>query len=172
LSDEGESVKPQNHHALAARWRATPELWQASDAGERMMTARTRKQTKSGYRAREAVGVFTDADALVAAVEDLELSGFDRAAISVLASNEKVKERIGRICHTTSEAEDNGMVPRSAFVSPQSLGVGAGAAVAAPLYLAGITGAFAVAASGGTLAAVVAAALGSGAAGAGIGAAP
>ncbi len=134
------------------------------------MTAKTRKPAKTSYPAREAVGVFADADAFVTAVEELELSGFDHAAISVLASDEKVKERIGRICHTVSEAEDDERVPRTAFVSPDSKAVGAGAAVAVPLYLAGITGAFAVAASGGTLAAAIAATLGSGAAGAGIGA--
>jgi hypothetical protein len=134
------------------------------------MNERTQKQARTSYRAREAVGVFADPEALRLAVEELELSGFDRAAISVLASDEKMKEGIGRICRTTTEAEDDGRVPRSAFISPDSRAVGAGAAVAVPLYLAGIAGAFGVVASGGTLAAVIAAAVGSGAAGAGIGA--
>jgi len=134
------------------------------------MMATMRESARTRYRAREAVGVFADSEALVAAVEQLELSGFDRAAISVFASDEKAKEKIGRICHTSSEAEDDERVKRTAYVSPDSQAIGAGAAVAVPLYLAGITGAFAVVASGGTLAAAIAATLGGGAAGAGIGA--
>jgi hypothetical protein len=40
-------------------------------------------------RAREAVGVFQNPDALEAAVDALEVSRFDRAAISVLATGRK-----------------------------------------------------------------------------------
>jgi hypothetical protein len=133
-------------------------------------TGKTGNQAGTRYRVREAVGVFADPDALFAAIEELELAGFDRSAISVLASDAKVKERIGRLYRTAAEAEDDGRMPRAAFVSPDSRAEGAGAAVAVPLYLAGIAGAFVVAASGGTLAAAVAAAVGSGAAGAGVGA--
>ena len=133
-------------------------------------TGKTGNQAGTRYWVREAVGVFADPDALFAAIEELELAGFDRSAISVLASDAKVKERIGRLYRTAAEAEDDGRMPRAAFVSPDSRAEGAGAAVAVPLYLAGIAGAFVVAASGGTLAAAVAAAVGSGAAGAGVGA--
>lgn len=134
------------------------------------MTEKMRKPARKPYRAREAVGVFTDPDSLQAAVDALELSGFDRSAISVLASDAKVKERIGRIYHNSAEAAEDGRVPRAAFVSSDAKAEGTGAAVAVPLYLAGIAGAFAVVASGGTLAAAIAATVGTGAAGAGIGA--
>ena len=38
------------------------------------------------YKAREAVAVFNDHDDLVAAIEELELAGFDRAQINLMTS--------------------------------------------------------------------------------------
>jgi hypothetical protein len=42
------------------------------------------------YRATEVVGVFATPDALELAVDDLGIAGFDRAGISVLATDAKV----------------------------------------------------------------------------------
>lgn len=122
------------------------------------------------YRAREAVGVFPDPDALEAAVSDLEVSGFDRAAISVLGTNEAVKERIGHYYRQMTEIEDNPRVPQSAFDSEGASIEGEAAAIAFPLYIGGVAGAVAVVASGGALAAAVVATLLGGSAGAGLGA--
>lgn len=122
------------------------------------------------YRAREAVGVFDDGDALEAAVDELEIAGFNRAAVSVLATDEKVKERIRRVHRTATEAEDDARAPQSAFISKDSLIEAEAALVGFPIYVGGIFGAFAAVASGGALAAAIATAFAGGAAGAGLGA--
>lgn len=122
------------------------------------------------YQSREAVGVFADPDALEAAVTALESAGFDRAAISVLGAVGKARDRIGRLYETVREIEDDPRAPRAAFVSHGSRLEGAAAAVVAPFYLGGLTGAAAIVASGGALAAAIAGTILAGAAGGGLGA--
>jgi hypothetical protein len=123
------------------------------------------------YGAREAVGVFADPDMLEAAVDQLEVSGFDRATISVLATDETVKDRVGHLYHDVSEIADGRRVPQGAFVSTDSRVEGKAAAVGIPVYIGGVTAAGIVAvAFGGPLAAVIAAAVAGGAAGGGLGA--
>lgn len=122
------------------------------------------------YDSREAVGVFADPDALEAAVTALESAGFDRAAISVLGAASKVRDRIGRLYETVREIEDDPRVPRAAFISRGSRLEGAAAAVVAPFYLGGLTGAAAIVASGGALATAIAGTILAGAASGGLGA--
>jgi outer membrane lipoprotein SlyB len=119
---------------------------------------------------KEAVGVFRDSNALEAAVDELEVSGFDRAAVSVLATDAKATEQVERFYRTVKEIEDSGRAPSSAFVSRDSRTEGEAAAVAVPLYVGGFAGAAAVAATGGALAMAIAAAIAGGVAGAGLGA--
>jgi hypothetical protein len=122
------------------------------------------------YRPREAVGVFADPEALEAAVSELEISGCGRATLSVLASNEKVKERVGHLYRAVAEIEDDPRAPQTELVSKGSRVGDEAAAVGIPLYIGGAAGAFAVVASGGVLAAAIAAAIAGGVAGAGLGA--
>jgi hypothetical protein len=122
-----------------------------------------------GDSQREAVGVFDNADALEAAVDELEISGFNRAAISVLANDETVKDRLGRLYRSVAEIEDDPRAPLAAFVSRDSRVGGEAAAVGVPMFIGGIAGGLAVVASGGALAAAFLAAVGVGAVGAGIG---
>ena len=44
---------------------------------------------------REAVGVFTSADDLQEAIDELQSSGFHRAELSLLANEEAVNEKLG-----------------------------------------------------------------------------
>jgi hypothetical protein len=118
---------------------------------------------------REAVGDFDNADALEAAVDKLEISGFDRAAISVLASDKTVKDRLGRLYRSVAEIVDDPRAPLAAFVSRGSRVEGEAATVGVPLFIGGIAGGLAVVASGGALAAAFVAATAVGAVGAGIG---
>ncbi len=118
----------------------------------------------------EAVGVFQNPDALEAAVDALEVSGFDRAAISVLATGTKAKTQIDRFYRTLGALEDSGGATHAAFVSRDSRTAGEAAAVGIPLYVGGFAGAAAAAASGGALALAVAATVAGAAAGAGLGA--
>ncbi|MDE2583566.1 MAG: hypothetical protein KGL52_18170 [Rhodospirillales bacterium] len=121
------------------------------------------------YRSREAVGVFPDADALEAAVDQLEISGFDRARISVLGTAGARAGAVGGFYRSVAEIEDSANAPRAAFVSRGSRLEGEAAAVAVPFYLGGLAGAAAVAASGGALAVAIAATILGSAAGAGLG---
>jgi hypothetical protein len=121
------------------------------------------------YRAREAVGVFAAGDDLETAIADLEMSGFDRASISVLGSDKAVEERIGRLYQSVAEAEDDPKAPRSAFISRGSRLEGEAAAITFPFFIGGLAGVFAVVASGGALAAAIAATVLGSAAGAGVG---
>ncbi len=66
---------------------------------------------------REAVAVFDTAEALDAAVFALETHGFDRAAFSLLASEEAVKQKLGHPYQHVKEVEDDPAVPRDTFFS-------------------------------------------------------
>ena len=121
------------------------------------------------YAAREAVGVFDSADALESAVDRLETSGFNRAAISVLASDKTVRERLGRLYCSVAEIVDDPRAPQAIFVPQSSRAEGEAALVGVPLYIGGLAGGFAVVASGGAMALAFAAAIGLGAVGAGLG---
>jgi hypothetical protein len=135
-----------------------------------MVEQRPREQT-STYVASEVVGVFPDTEALQAAVDALLRAGFDRAAISVLATDAAARERLRRLYGTTAAAADDPHAPHAPPVTSESRNEITAAAVGIPFYIASVAGAAAVVASGGVLAAAIAAAVASGAAGAGIGAA-
>ena len=64
---------------------------------------------------REVVAVFENPDDIERAVFDLETHGFDRAAISLLATEHAVKEKLGRAYHRIEEMEDEPKAPRETF---------------------------------------------------------
>lgn len=134
-------------------------------------TDRSRSSTpdKGTSWVKEVVGVFSDSGSLEAAIGELELSGFDRAALSVLATGKKAKEEIDRFYSTLKDIEDGDNVTKGPFVSQHSRVEGETAAVGIPLLICGMAGAVAVAASGGALAFAIAAAIVFGAGGAGLG---
>ena len=122
------------------------------------------------YHVREVVGVFADPDALEAAVDELQVSGFDRAAISVLAADGKIRERIGHLYRSVPRAADDPEAPQAAFISRDSRIEGAAVAVGVPFQIGGFVGAAAAVAAGGTLAAAIAATILGGAFAGGLGA--
>lgn len=118
---------------------------------------------------REAVAVFeTEAD-LQAAIDELLSSGFDRAEISMLASEHTVEERLGHRYEKVTQLEDDPQVPRAVYVSGESLGDAEGSLIGAPLYFGATAAAGAILVSGGTVAAAIAGAAVAGGAGAVIG---
>lgn len=66
---------------------------------------------------REVVAVFDDTKALDEAVYALETQGFDRAAFSILASEDAVQEKLGHRYQTVKEVEDDPKAPRDTFFS-------------------------------------------------------
>lgn len=107
---------------------------------------------------REAVGIFETAESLESAVDELLTSGFDRMDISLLADENTVAGKLGRLYTRAEELEDDGRAPRTAFVSTESIGDAEGGLVGALLYIGAVASAGVVVASGGALAAIIAAA--------------
>lgn len=106
---------------------------------------------------REAVAVFTTTESLQGAIDDLQNSGFDRAALSLLAGEKTIDEKLGHTYRKVAKLEDDPAVPRTYYVSPESIGGAEGALVGSLLYVGALAAAGAVVASGGTLAATIAA---------------
>jgi hypothetical protein len=107
---------------------------------------------------REAVGVFHDRDSLQTTVEDLMSAGFDRCEISLLAGERAIEEKLGHAYRRVQEVEDDPAVPRAAYVSNHSVAEGRTGVIGGLAYIGATAGAGAVVASGGTLAAAIAAA--------------
>lgn len=117
----------------------------------------------------EAVGVFSTEDALVQAADELMSHGFDRADVSLLASEETIVEKLGHRYRSVRELEDNPSVPTTAFITDEGLGAIEGGVIGGLFYLPALAGVVAVVASGGTLAAAIAAAAILGGVGGGVG---
>ena len=128
-------------------------------------------QSDDSQTAREAVGYFETADALQEAIDELLSSGFDRAELSLLASEHAIEEKLGHKYKRVEELEDDKEVPRTFFVSTEALGDAEGSLIGAPLYVAAVAAAGAIVATGGTVIAALAAATVAGGAGAFIGSA-
>jgi hypothetical protein len=107
----------------------------------------------------EVVGVFHQAEELEAAVDELLSSGFDRAELSLLASENAVASKLGGYYRTPGEMADDRSVPRTAFVSTAAIGDAEGALIGGLAYVGATVAIGAVVMSGGALAAAVAAAV-------------
>jgi len=118
----------------------------------------------------EAVGVFHDPEMLQLAIDDLLSSGFDRADLSFLASRRAVEEKLGYAYKSVRELEDEPGVPTVAYVSTESIGDAKGGVAGALIYIGAVSTAGAIIASGGTVAAAIAAAVVAGTGGAALGA--
>ncbi len=117
----------------------------------------------------ETVAVFRTADSLQEAIDDLMMSGFDRADLSLLGAEKAVEEKLGHSYRTVAELEDDVSVPRTFYVAPEAIGDAEGALIAAPLYVAALGAAAVILAYGGKLVAAIAGAILAGGAGALIG---
>jgi hypothetical protein len=112
---------------------------------------------------REAVGVFHGARELQAAIDELLQSGFHRAELSLLASEDTVDQKLGHRYRKVSSIEDDPVIPRAAYVSPEAIGDAQGGLIGILFYVGAVAAAGAIVASGGTLtAAIIGAALSGG----------
>lgn len=84
---------------------------------------------------REAVAVFDTEDALQGAIDELLVSGFGRADLSLLASEEAVVEKLGSRYQKVADLEDVPDIPTAAYVSPESTGDAEGAIIGALMYV-------------------------------------
>ena len=119
----------------------------------------------------EAVAVFHDAHSLQSAIDELLVSGFDFAELSVLASEQAIIDKLGHRYASTTEFEDDPDVPRIGYVPGEAVGDAKGAIIGAAVYLPAIIGSLLVVTSGGTMLGAVAIAALAGGAGAAAGSA-
>jgi hypothetical protein len=127
-------------------------------------------QSAETVEVREAVGAFAAEAGFQTAVDELLSSGFDRADLSVLASNETVEAKLGHQYTKVSDIEENPDTPRAAYVAPESINEAQGALGSVLLYVGAVTATGVVIASGGAVAAAIAAAVVVGGTGGAIGA--
>lgn len=126
--------------------------------------------TPDAFHIREAVAYFDASKELEEAIDELLSSGFDRAEISLLATEKTVEEQLGHQYHKVAELEDDPAVPRAIYIPKESIGDAQGALIATPLYIAAATAIGAIVASGGSLLAVIVGAAVAGGAGGALGA--
>jgi hypothetical protein len=115
---------------------------------------------------REAVGVFHRPEDLQGAIDELLQSGFHRAELSLLASEQAIDRKLAHRYRKIGSLEDDPVIPRAAYVSPEAIGDAEGGLIGILMYVGAMAAAGAIVASGGTLtAAIVGAALSGGAGG-------
>jgi len=114
---------------------------------------------------REAVGVFEDEKAFEEAIDELLISGFARREISLVASEHTVEEKLGHQYERAKDIEDDPDIPRTCYVTKESIGAGEGGLIGLPMYIGATVATGMVVASGGTMAAAVTAAALAGGAG-------
>ncbi len=114
----------------------------------------------------EVVGVFKTAEDLEAAIEALLSSGFDRAQLSLLASDRAIEGKLKHPFGRVLELADDLTVPRSAYVSTAAIGDAKGALIGGLTYIGATAAIGAVVIAGGALAATLMAAMVAGGAGA------
>jgi hypothetical protein len=104
---------------------------------------------------REAVGVFSDPERLQDAATELQTAGFNHADISMLASEHALRDKLGHVYGGTPAVEDDPKAPRQPYHSPPDIGDAKGVLIGAPMYVAATLAAGVIAATGGTLAALL-----------------
>jgi hypothetical protein len=106
----------------------------------------------------EVVAVFHASEDLENAIDELLISGFDRAELSLLASEAAVLQKLGHYYRTTQDLADDPAVPRAAFVSTAAIGDAKGALIGGLAYVGATVAAGMAVVAGGALAATIAAA--------------
>lgn len=119
---------------------------------------------------REAVAYFDSGKDLEAAIDELLSSGFNRAEISLLASEKAVDQELGHKYQKVAELEDDPAVPRACYIPTETIGDAQGAVIGTPLYIAALSAIGAIVASGGSILAVLVGAVVAGGAGGALGA--
>jgi hypothetical protein len=119
---------------------------------------------------REVAGIVRTAEVLDKVVDALELAGFDRADIDVMADIVTIRDRFGTVFVPVEELADVPSTPRRAFVGRDDVSLVRAGAFSALFYVGATVAALGVVASGGSLAAALAAAAAAGTASGGIGA--
>lgn len=89
----------------------------------------------SQFRAKDAVGVFTNQHDLDEAIAELEASHFPRHNISVVGDKSKLVNRFGSDAVEPEVLDNNPMVPKDAPLRIEEKNIGAGVIVSVPGYI-------------------------------------
>jgi len=111
---------------------------------------------------REAAGIFDDPADFDRAIEELLSSGFDRAEISVLASQAAVEAKLGHRYERTADVLDEQGVPRISLIPKADVGNAKGLLIGGLVYIGALAAAGPIIVAGGSVAAAVGAALAAG----------
>lgn len=90
---------------------------------------------------REVVGVFDAVDKLQSAIDDLLTGGFDRSEISLLAEEDRVRQKLGDKDVSAGALEDSPAAPRFPYIDSESLNIGKASLVGVLFYVCVIVGA-------------------------------
>jgi hypothetical protein len=105
----------------------------------------------------EAVGIFDRNEDLQGAIDELLSSGFHRSELGLLADEATAQEKLGHQYKKISALADDPAAPRSAYVSPEAIGDAEGGLIGGLAYVGATVATGVVIASGGALAALIAA---------------
>lgn len=86
----------------------------------------------------EIVGVFDSDAKMQKAIDQLLISGFNHADVTLLASEETIEKTPDLAWHTSQHLEDDPETPRAAYVSPESFGDAQGALIATLIYIGAV----------------------------------
>lgn len=120
---------------------------------------------------REVVGIFHDAKSLEKAADALMSGGIDRSLLSLIATEDVLREKLGGKLGSAEDLADDESVPRISYADHSEVSLGQGALISGLFYVGAMIGTGVVFASGGApLVALIAGTVGGVSAG-GIGAA-
>lgn len=119
---------------------------------------------------REVAGIVRTPEILEKVVDALELAGFDRADIDVMADVETIRKRFGTMFIPLEEFADVPGAPRRAFIHRDDISTARSTAFSVLFSIGATVAALGIVASGGSLAAALAAAAAAGTASGGLGA--
>jgi hypothetical protein len=118
---------------------------------------------------REVAGIVRTPEILEKVVDALELAGFDRADIDVMADVETIRKRFGTMFIPLEEFADVPGAPRRAFIRRDDISTARSMAFSVLFHVGATVAALGIVASGGSLAAALAAAAAAGTASGGLG---
>lgn len=118
---------------------------------------------------RAVVGVFSDPGMLEDAIESLQMEGFDRAQLDILASGQALEARLGESAENGREPASGCRAPLGTLVSRHEIAEGQAALAAGLLYIGSFAATGVMVATGGGLVAVIAASIAAGGAGGALG---
>lgn len=88
---------------------------------------------------QEIFAIFQSYDDVEAAIDELERNGFDRATISMLGNAESIRKKLGTNYYEINQILKHPKIPKTFYISTESIRVGEGGVVSIIMYFTSIT---------------------------------